>query len=221
MKRIMITVSVVMLLLWLVILAPAASRTGNFRWNEFASNYLSPLDGQGTKTEPVYNTTRCAWNDQDKVVNLGTGDLSSSTANTICLIADYDDSARGNYPKHVTFQVYAASNTLDVTLANDFGNVWHSPPSVASGNKRLWELCIADPIADTGNVDEINPLTYWPEVYGTNGGRGQIVNYTLTISSFQRTTRKVTAYFEIAQGGALGQRYNTLKSTPCPENDGL
>lgn len=194
----------------------AAPQTG-IRWGEFSDNFMSPLDGQGPP--PVHNTTGCVWNDQDELTLLGTGNLTGTTSQTVCLVADFDDSARGNYPKRVIVQVYAPSDSLDVTLSNDAGHTWPIT-SRPSGNLRLWELCVPDPVADLGNVDRLNPLTFWPEIPGTNGGRGQIVNYTLTLTSNQRTTRKVAAYFEVAQGGNLGTRYNTLRSTPCPPNDG-
>lgn len=222
MRRLITAALITSALLFSAVAVSSAGPSSNqIRWSTFTDKYMSPLDGQGDPSSPVYNTTGCVWNDQDERTNIGTGDLTGTTSNTICMVADYDDSSRGNYPKHITFQIYAASDTLNIILSNDSGSVWYAAPSVKSGNKRKWELCVADPVADTGNVDEINPLTYWPEIPGTNGGRGQIVNYALDITSTIRTTRKVVAYFEVAQGGVLGSMYNTLKSTPCPDNDGL
>lgn len=195
----------------------ASPRTGGMLWNHQETS-LSPLDGQGSPTSPVYNTTCCAWNDQDNFVNSWSGSLTGSTSNTMCLVADYDDSAHGQYPKDILFKVYAASDSLDVSLTNDAGNTWQSPPSTASGSQRLWQLCVSDPVADAANVSEAN-LSYWPIIPGTNGGRGKIVNYTLRITSAKGTTRKVNVQFEIAQSGDAAPG-RTL-STPCPANDGL
>jgi hypothetical protein len=195
----------------------ASPNTNYVGWNRYQANFLSPLDGQGSATAPVYNNTGCAWNDQDNIVNLGTGNLTGATTNTICLVADFDDSGHSQFPKAVLYKVYAASDTLDVSLTNDMGNSWHAPPSTVEGNQRVWQMCIADPVADAANITE-STLSSLPEVPGSNGGRGTIVNYTLHITSTKSTTRKVFAYFEVAQTGdaAPGRTINT----PCPANDG-
>jgi hypothetical protein len=200
----------------------AASHSTGITWNPYFRNILSPLDGQGSPTAPVYNTTGCAWNDEDDMENLGRGDLSGSTNDTICLVADYDDT-RGigsAYPKLIIFKVYAPSDTLDVSLSNDVGNSWHSPPSIPSTNLRLWQLCVADPVADSANVGLSN-LSYWPEIAGTNGGRGQIVNYTLHITSLKGTTHKVAAYYDIGTNGpGVVPDINKSSPVPCPPQDG-
>jgi len=194
--------------------APPAKN--DFSWNRYNDNFLSPLDAQGSASAPVYNTTGCAWNDQDDITNEGRGNLSGSTTNTICMVADYDETYQQSYPKLIMFNVYAASDTLDVSLTNDAGSSWHAGPSVASGSLRLWQLCVNDPVADPTNVG-YGGLGYWPEIPGTNGGRGKIVNYSLHLTSSKGTTRKVTAYFEIAHNGTIGPR-RTVQTT-CPLHD--
>jgi hypothetical protein len=198
---------------------PASNGGTGVSWQRYRQALLSPLDGQGTPEAPVTNTTGCAWNDQDAIVNLGTGNLSGSTSNTICLVADYDDTSHAQYPKTIAFRVYAASDTLDISLSNDAGNRWHAPPSRADGSNRVWEMCVTDPVADAANVSESN-LSYWPEIPGTNGGRGKIVNYTLNVTSLAKTTRKFNAYFEVAHSGSIGP-LRTLHSLQCPPNDGV
>ncbi len=182
-------------------------------WNRYGSNILNPLDGEGTPTSPVYNTTHCAWNDQDNIVNLGNGNLDGSTSNNICLVADYNGLQHPQYPKVILFNVYAASDSLDVSLTNDAGNSWHVPVSISSGNQRLWQMCVIDPVAESIGVSNETELSSLPIIPGTNGGTGKIVNYTLHITSLKGTTRKIVAYFEI------GPRGNTIPrtvNTPCP-----
>ena len=186
-------------------------------FSRYQATFLSPLDGQGSPSAPVYNTTGCAWNDQDKIVNRGAGSVTGAVENTICMVADFDDSGRGNYPKNVLLWV-AGPETLQVWITNDVGDSW-TATSAAYGSQRLWELCISDPVADAANVDGDNPLTFWPEIPNTNGGRGKIVNYTLHIRSTKNTARKVEAYFEVAQSGNAAPG-RTLDA-PCPANDGV
>lgn len=194
--------------------SPSTSYVG---WNRYQSTFLSPLDGQGSSTAPVYNNTGCAWNDQDNIVNLGDGSLAGSTSNTICLVSDFDDSSHSQYPKAILYKVYAASDTLDVSLTNDMGNTWHAPPSTIENNQRVWQMCVADPVADAANINE-STISTLPIVPNSNGGHGKIVNYTLHLTSTKGTTRKVVAYFEVAQTGD-GAPGRTVK-TPCPPNDG-
>jgi len=195
-----------------------AARANMITWNPYSSNSLSPLDTQGTPDQPVYNSTGCVWNDQDEITDLGRGDISAAASDTLCLVADYDDTHADTYPKLIIFQVYAPSDTLTVTLSSDAGDAWQSPSSVPWGNQRLWQLCVADPVADAANVSNAAGLDYWPIIAGSGGGRGQIVHYTLNIASPGRVTHKAVAYFEIGPNGTSYPR--TLRSTSCPPSDG-
>jgi hypothetical protein len=195
----------------------AARPAAGIGWSRYFENTLGTLDGQGSPAAPVHNYTGCVWNDQDQIENLGWGDIASSTSNTICLVADFD-AIQSSYPHIIVFKVYAPGDTLDVSLSNDVGNVWNSPPSTASGNQRLWQMCVVDPVADNANVG-VSDLSYWPEIPGSNGGRGKIVNYTLHLTSTKGTTHKVFAYFEIGpNGSAIRPNIQYPTYTPCPQH---
>lgn len=172
---------------------------------------------QNMDTQPgAVNRTGCVANDQDNKARLGIGDVAAGQTvdDTLCLIADYGSSANSLYPKVVVFRVYAPSNTLAVTLSNDVGDQWTSPPNVAWGNLRLWTMCVRDPVAQVPNLSHYSELSsYWSFVPGTNI-YGQIVQYTLHVTSPERKTRKVSAYFEVAHGDGPGPLRVTYQ-TPC------
>lgn len=203
----------------LVLAGPAQARPqSSFNWNPHSEHRLIGLD-----TQPgVVNTTPCAWNDQDNITDLGTGQLSAgqSTSHRMCLVADYDDTGNVStsiYPKAIAFEVYAPHDGLRVVLRNDVGERWTAGPSVAYGSRRLTQLCVSDPVADAANSPD--PLwSFWPQVPGTTGS-GRIVNYTLEVSSPTRRTRDIWAYFEIHGGGDVPAYAPRTLDVPCPEPD--
>lgn len=160
--------------------------------------------GCGPSGDPscqVKNRTRsaegdhCAWGDQDTVLRAGGGYVEGTFVDRLCIVADYDGSygpANKLYPKGIFVNVSAPRNTLVVSLDNDAGGHWNAGPSVAGGNRRLWRICTTDTVADG------RPLSEWPEVPDSNGGRGQIVQYTLTVTSSTSRTRDVFSQFEVA-----------------------
>ncbi|HSW85478.1 MAG TPA: hypothetical protein VLF79_02600 [Candidatus Saccharimonadales bacterium] len=200
-----------------------------FSWNPSFSNINDSMDTDEPSGHYPRNTTGCAWNDENQIVYSGSGDISSSTSNKLCLVADYDDNGpSGAYPKTIIYKVYAPSNTLSVTLANDVGDRWNSPPAIKSGNQYLYQLCVEDPVAEKGEIGlgDVNGLNHWPEIPNTNNGRGQIVNYTITLTNLGRSTmHKVTASWEVgingnARGGLMAN-LQTQNPVPCPPQDGF
>jgi hypothetical protein len=197
-------------------LAAPAKNTSSISWNRYFENIITVMDTTEPDGHPPINTTGCAWNDEDEIMNLGRGDITGSTSDTICMVADLASNPT-DYPKNIIYKVYAPSNSaLDVTLSNDAGNSWASPPSVLAGNQRLWQMCVADPVALNAGINTPSELTYWPEIPGTNGGHGKIVNYTLHITSLKGTTHKVSASYEVGFT-AFGSTYPYIQqSNPVP-----
>lgn len=202
--------------------------TWELGYDDLTLNLLdSQVDDLGQRT--IYNVTdNCRWNDQDKRTDLGIGyvDAGVTLDHTMCIVADYDDrreppgTGTTAYPKVAVFRVFAPGNTLQVSLTNDVGGMWVSPPSVVYGNQRLWQLCVRDPVADGGNISHDADLpSYWSLVPGSSAGYGQIVHYTLHIASLGKRTNSVSAFFEVAHGAPFPQRTNY--SVPCPQTDGL
>ena len=201
--------------------------TKSFAWGDYPydSLFISPLDTQGTPENPVYNPTVygdlnsfCPWNDQDYLTKRGSGSISGTTTGSICLVADYDDTSNvssSNYPKQIAFTVQAQTNTLVVSLTNDQGDSWTATP-IKDGKYQKWQLCVTDPVADRHN----SVLSSYPEISGSNGGRGQIVNYFLNIKSLTRTTQNVTAFLEVHGNGPIWSAPRNL-TVPCPANDGI
>ncbi len=209
---------VLAVLLALALAAPVVAKgqpqqVSFFTENDFRQQYL---DHQGTYPDGdpaswVRNTTSCVWNDQDSLFRVGSGYVEGAVSDGMCLIADLDETSGANRPHSVYVNVYAAADTLRVELSNDAGDSWTAGPSVAHGNLRLWRLCVRDPVADEANSRD---LTIWPEVPGTNGGRGQRVEYTLTVTSLARRARDVTAHWEIAGTGPTWAAPRAI--TDCP-----
>jgi hypothetical protein len=168
--------------------------------------YISPLDTQGCGPagDPscqVFNRTasalgdKCAWNDQDSILRAGGGYVEGTFTDRLCIVADYDGSygpANELYPKGIYVNVSAPADTLAVSLDNDAGAHWDAGASVPDGNRRLWRVCVTDTVADG------RPLSEWPEVPDSNGGRGQLVEYMLSVASLTSRTRDVYSRFEVA-----------------------
>lgn len=187
---------------------PQAIVTGSDSAHGGHQFYAQKLDTQGCgpRGDPscqVVNNTQsvlgdhCAWNDQDTILRAGGGYVEGTFTDQLCLVADYDGSfgpSNELYPKGIYVNVSAPSNTLAVSLDNDAGGHWEAGPSVANGNRRLWRLCVTDPVA----FQVQSSLSEWPEVPNSNGGRGQIVNYTLNVTSLTSRSRDVFSQFEIA-----------------------
>jgi hypothetical protein len=201
--------------------APAQAST---TWAPYERHTLGVLDTQldasGQRT--IRNPTDCAWNDQDDIADQGSGSLRAgeTTTRTLCLIADYDDSGCPTciFPKAIVANVYASRGSLaSVKLTNDRGNSWTFTPD----SKGTVAACVADPVADLFNVAIGGDLsTTYPEVPGSNGGRGLQVNYTLTITAAKRIS-SLMAYLEIHGGGGNPAFFPQMLQTPCPANDGL
>lgn len=189
------------------------------------------LDGQGCWPDPdttcwVRNTVECdvaaesqagaVWNDQDDRQLAGGGYIEGTFVARMCLVADYDCCGSSAYPHGIYVNVSAPHDTLTVALSNDAGSSWNAGPSVADGNRRLWRICVPDPVADAANITHESMLGYWPEIPGTNGGRGQIVHYELRVTSASRT-RNAFVRFEIATAyhnpPVNGERHSI---TNCP-----
>ena len=188
-------------LLALLLAAPAAAKgqPAPLTFQRYGGQILQNMD-----TQPgAVNMTGCVANDQDNTADTGDGDVEAgqTVTDTLCLIADYGSVKNSLYPKVAVFRVYAPGDTLQVTVTNDVGGVWVSPPSVPYGNLRLWTMCVRDPVAEAANLNHYSELpSYWPLVPGTNI-YGQIVRYTLHVTSPGRRTRGVVAYFEVGHGG--------------------
>lgn len=186
------------------------------------------LDTQGCWPDPdescwVYNRTEsmggdhCKWNDQDTVLRSGSGYVEGTFTDHLCLVADYDGTfgpSNKLYPSGIYVNVSAPNDTLAVSLDNDVGDHWGAGLSVSDGNRRLWRICVTDPIAF-----KANSLMDWPEVLGSNGGRGQIVNLTLSITSLSARSRNVYSQFEVAtryhDPPVSGERHTI---TNCPSS---
>lgn len=153
----------------------------------------------------------CAWNDQDDVMRRGDGYVEGTVTDRVCLFADLDERCCGNRPHSVYVNVYAASDSLQVSLANDAGHSWTAAPSIASGNQRLWRICVPDPVADRADSP---PFYYWPEVPDSNGGRAQRVTYTLSLTALGRRARDVIAFLEVAGSGPTWAAPRAI--TNCP-----
>jgi hypothetical protein len=191
----------------------------------YAQQTLSPLDTQGGYPlgEPstwVYNPTlddavRCSWNDQDNITYRGGGNIDTGQTVQVpaCLVADYDSLVGPIYPKQVSLKVWAPGDTLTVTLTNDAGGSWSAGPSVPQGNLRVWKLCVTDPVADAHNSD----LNSYSEVSDSNGGRGQVVQYRVNITSPGRKTSSAGGMLETHGNQAAGAAApRTLTDVPCP-----
>ncbi len=157
----------------------------------------------------AYNSTPCAWNDEDDVGIRGSGSLApGETADVpLCLIADLYNNPF-DYPKFIYARVYAPKAVLAVSasispspailpdgraITNDIQA--HAPFRI--GTQQEYTLCGADAVAIAGGVNGWNGLTYWPMVPGS-GGYGQRVDYTLHITNTSRNTTKVSAFYSIA-----------------------
>lgn len=200
--------------------AAAPSGSGAVRYATERQHYLSPVDGQGcwdcatpwyvvnptVTADWYYGEPACAWNDQDDMLRVGSGyvDPSAPSTDRLCLISDLT-SAPGitNRPHSIYVNVYAPQNTLQVGLANDVGDRWTAGPPVPSGSGWLWRLCVRDPVADRAGITSTAGLGFWPVIPDSNGGRGQRVEYSLTLASPGRRTRSVSASFEIAGTGSV------------------
>ena len=141
----------------------------------------------------------------------GGGYVDGTVTFAMCLFADLDERCCSNRPHSVYVNVYAASDSLAVSLANDAGDVWQAGPSIASGNLRLWRLCVPDAVADRADSP---PFAFWPEVPDSNGGRAQRVTYTLSLTALGRRARDVTVFFEVAGSGPIGAAPRAI--TDCP-----
>jgi len=135
----------------------------------------------GDSSTWVINPTQCAWNDQDPIMGGGDGNTPADGVGVLsnCLIADWAAFAP-TYPKRIALKVLAPKEGLQIALRNDAGYAWDVPPSVQEGNRRVWRLCVRDPVARAYTEED---LLIYPEIPGSNGGRGQLVNYTLEIRS--------------------------------------
>ena len=175
-------------------------------WSRVYSQIAGINDWQSTPTNTVANTTGCVWNDADDALDAFTGKLSGgqTTQDSMCVVTDMCND--GFCPHMILFQV-SGGNGLQVTLSNDRGGVWPSPPPV----KGVYQLCISDPLW-TGAQNTAD----YPAIPDTNGGVGFVTTYTLTVKA-ARTTQ-VGAQLEIAPNHSLGEfgvyRQNT--SVPCP-----
>lgn len=212
--------------------AVSAAAPGPIVYHTERQAYLSPIDSQGcwgcdppwyvvnptTSPDWYHGEPVCAWNDQDDILRVGTGDVDPSTpsADRLCLLADLTSPpGTGNRPHSVYVNVFGPRDTLDVTLANDAGDRWSADPPVPSGNLWLWRICVRDPVADRAGITDAGDLGSWPEVPGSNGGRAQRVEYTLTIASPERSVRGVTAAFEVAGTGPTSAAPRAI--TDCGE----
>lgn len=182
-------------------------------------NYRTRLQ-TGLDTQPgVINTTGCAWNDQDDIADRGTGDINANTPAThsLCIIADFDDTSRISgsiYPKAALYEFWTSRPDTEITLSNDAGDSWPTPVPVKDGGDYRYQLCVLDPVADRHNSD----LSSYSEIPGTNGGRGQRVNYTLTIQT-ARDLHATVGYLEVAPSGPQEFALRLL-DVPCPPVDG-
>lgn len=210
------------LALALVPLAAAAGRDSTLSWGPLVRHIQNGMD---TPEPPdghnPWNSTGCAWNDEDELGDSGGGSLSGTATDTVCLVSDLMGGSTP-YPKAVIFRVAAPKSTLAVSLSNDAGDSWQSPPPFAYQNQYWWQLCVKDPVAIRGGVSNWQDLAYWPLVPGTTG-YGQIVHYTLSITSTRNTTQKVSAYLEAAYSEWLGGPKPVIQilaqmpgEVPCP-----
>jgi hypothetical protein len=206
----------------LVFCTAAKPATSTLRWSPLVRNVQVGMD---TPEPPdghyPTNITGCAWNDEDELGVVGSGSLAGTSTGSVCLVSDFATGSPTPYPKAVIFRVSAPKNTLSVSLSNDVGDSWQSPPPFVYKNQYWWQLCIQDPVATRKAWDGQDTNT-WPLIPGTDG-YGQIVNYTLSVTSTRNTTNKVSAFLETAYSqwpGGPSPVIQTLAQfpgeVPCP-----
>ena len=194
----------------------SAATSTPLSWNEYSHAIMSFNDLQSTPTNTVYNTVydpnNCVWNDEDEWTDVGRGTLAGgqSTSDTICLVADY--CTDGACPHVVLFQV-SYDSKLSLTLTNNVGDVWTTPTIVGSGNRKTYEFCVQDTVA---MAKWGQGPTAWPTVPNTNGGVGQIVQYTLTATNKGNGSLQFSGGFEIGPDQWGGPILRTLSSVSCP-----
>lgn len=207
--------------------AGSSRQSADVTWSLYFHNILNGMDTAEPPDGGMHasNTTACTWNDEDEIEDTGRGDIAggSSTSDTICIVADYDDTYNDTYPKLLIAKVFARQANLQVSITNDVGDTWTAGASRPFENVQLYELCVQDPVADAANVNGWQELTYWPMIPGTNG-YGQIVNYTLHIAA-PKTAHNIVAYFEAAFNGFYGTTFRpsiqkgSSGEVPCPPQD--
>lgn len=151
----------------------------------------------------VYNPMlpTCDWDIDDWQRWEASGTLTKNTSSivSVCIVADdtrYSDPVTGQqgFNHRISITIGAANNNMMVTLSNDHGETW-VVPATKSGNGYLWKTCIFDM---TGYP---NPLSWFPEIPDSNGGRGIASTYTLTLAGGVRDTRQVSARFVAGSEG--------------------
>lgn len=217
------------LLLALLLAAPAAAKgqpqplttstsaaTGGFE------SILSPLDQQGCGPggDPscqVFNTTAsrlgdpCVWNDQDDVLRAGIGYVDGVFEDYLCVVANLGERASSIYPHWVYVNVYSQHDTLQVVLDSGVYHWDSGPPLERRTGQVVYRICVPEVVADRANSTD---LLDWPEIPFTNGGRGEVVEYRLTVASAGRRTREVSSRFEIATAPRVPGARNRIVDCP-------
>ena len=126
----------------------------------------------------VYNPTNCGWDSDDSEQWQGFGTVVKNESHSLswCVIADGYDGAGGDQHR---IQARIFSQTPDVTISftNDYGVSYPQPVPILSGKNFIWLYCERD-ITDQGK-----PISYYPVIPNSNGGTGEIVNYTLNVTT--------------------------------------
>lgn len=179
--------------------SPVEQESPDFFFNENNTYYCTHnADGTLHPDTCVHNPTPCIWDVDDYSSDIGSGDVpaSSSITDTKCIIADGFNNYGGD-DKHIQFYVSAKTASLTVTVSDSVGGLWIAVPVAGSRGTYTYVIC----------TREHYPGPY-PMVPDSNGGTGQRIDYTATITTGTHAANNITAEFQVY--GIVG-----LLSIPC------
>lgn len=135
------------------------------------------LDGTGTDHPDncVHNKTGCIWDVDDGVEAVGGATLVTGQAlqGSECVITDSYDNFGGDN-KLTIFSASAPNKSITVIASDSSGRSWTLQP-IANKNSFRWYLCIGEP-----------PNQVYGPIENSNGGTGNKVIYTLTITALKK-----------------------------------